>query len=50
MNGRGYECSLFVCHKAGLGEIMLEMLNISEGHNTLTFCSTPAERFLRLIG
>lgn len=48
--GRSYGCLLLVRRKASLGEIMLEMLNTSEGHNTLTLCSTPTERFLGFVG
>ena len=41
--------SLLVRLKPGLGEIMLEVLNASKCHDTLTPCSTPAEGFLRFI-
>jgi hypothetical protein len=48
--GRSYECLLLVRRKAGLGEIMLEMLDTPEGHDALTPCSTPAKGLLGLIG
>ena len=43
------ECSLLVRQKPGLGKIVLEVLNASEGHNAFTLCSTPAERFLGFV-
>ena len=42
-------CSLLVRRQPGLGEIMLEVLDASEGHNTLTLCSAAAEGFLGFV-
>lgn len=41
--------SLLVRREAGLGEIMLEMLDASKSHDALAPCSTPTEGFLRFI-
>lgn len=42
--------SLLVRRKPCLGEIMLEVLDASKGHDALALCSTPTEGFLGLIG
>lgn len=46
----GMGCSLLFRRKSGLGEIMLEVLNASQGHDALAPRSTPAEGFLVFIG